>query len=215
MNPLYLPWLELAITTALAGSLWVSQIRDPDRAAFWGWAFSGATFTAAFLAWLAFYLGVPLEELARLSPQSSLFGRRLFSLDEFNAPLVPAIALLHFLTALATARAMMRRFSFSRSLVAEAIRLATFSSKEPWVLIGLLAALTVPPYVELRDRGRPTRVYVLHMGLFVGLMVAGWAAVETGGPSSPPPAWGGPPGAGGRADPLWDRAGARLGDRLV
>jgi len=190
MNLLYLPWLELAIATALVGSLWVSRIRDPNRASLWGWVFSGAVFTATFLAWLAFYLGVPLEELERFSPQSSLFGRRLFSLDEFNAPLVPAIALLHFLTALATARTMMRRFSFSWSLVAETIRLATFSTKDPWVLIGLLAALTIPPYVELRNRGRPTRVYLLHMGLFVGLLVAGWAAIESGGPWSSPPTWG-------------------------
>ena len=51
----------------------------------------------------------------------------------------------------------MRRFSFSWSLAAEVIRLATFSCKEPWVLIGLLVVSTVPPYVELLNRGRPTR----------------------------------------------------------
>ena len=60
----------------------------------------------------------------------------------------------------------MRRFSFSWSLAAEAIRLATFSSKEPWLLIGLLAASTVPPYVELANRGRPTRVYRAAHGAF-------------------------------------------------
>src|SRR5215470_6549511 len=109
MSLLYLPWLEFAIATALVGSLFVSQIRDPNRASFWGWLASGTVFTATLFAWLAFYLGVPLEELERFSPQTSLFGRRLFSLDKINAPLVPAIALLHFLTALATARTIMRR----------------------------------------------------------------------------------------------------------
>ena len=103
---------------------------------------------------------------------------------------MPAVALLHFLTALATARTHMRRFSFSWSLAAEAIRLATFSCKEPWVLIGLLAVSTIPPYVELRNRGRPTRVYVLHMALFVGLLVLGWAAVEAERrPVGPAPWW--------------------------
>jgi NADH-quinone oxidoreductase subunit M len=189
MNPLYLPWLELAIATSLFGSLCVSRIRDPDRAAFWGWVFTGAAFSATFLAWLAFYQRVPLDELERFSPQASLFGRRLFSLDEFNAPLVPAVALLHFLTALATARTMMRRFSFAWSLAEETIRLATFSSRDPWLLIALLAVSTVPPYLELRNRGRPTRVYLLHMGLFVSLLVLGWAAVGSGR-SSPPPTWG-------------------------
>src|SRR5216683_5509326 len=106
-----------------------------------------------------------------LAIATTLFGRRLFNLDEFNAPLVLAVALLHFLTALATARTMMRRFSFAWSLAEETIRLATFSCNVPWVLIGLLAVSTVPPYLELRNRRRPSRVYLLHMGLFVGLLV--------------------------------------------
>ncbi len=91
------------------------------------------------------------------------------------------MALIHFLTALATPRMKMRRFSFTWSLAAETIRLAMFSCKEPWVLIGLLAASTIPPYIELASRGRPTRVYVLHMALFVGLLVLGWTAVEIRG----------------------------------
>ena len=62
------------------------------------------------------------------------------------------VALLHFLTALATGRTKMRRFSLSWSLSAEAIRLATFASREPWLLIGLLAVGTVPAYLELLNR---------------------------------------------------------------
>src|SRR5262249_15965061 len=123
------------------------------------------------------------------SVQPYLFGRQIFGLDELSAPLVPTVALLHFLTAIATARTHMRRFSFSWSLAAEVIRLATFSCKEPWVLIGLLATATVPPYIELRHRGRPTRVYVLHMALFVGLLVFGWAIVQRDGHSSTPEWW--------------------------
>ena len=111
---------------------------------------------------------------------------QLFALDELSAPLLPAVALLHFLTAVATARNHTRRFSFSWSLVAEAFCLATFATKEPWLLIGLLVASTVPPYVELVNRGRPTRVYLLHMGLFAGLLVVGWAAVESRGSSAAP-----------------------------
>jgi hypothetical protein len=37
----------------------------------------------------------------------------------------------------------MRRFSLSWSLASEAIRVATFATREPWLLIGLLAAGTV------------------------------------------------------------------------
>ena len=43
------------------------------------------------------------------------------------APLVPAVAILHFLTALATARTMMRRFSFAWSLAEETLRLTDAS----------------------------------------------------------------------------------------
>ena len=189
MNLLHLPWLELAIGVALAGSPIVSLFREPNRAHRWGLAFMGTSLACAILAWLAFYVGVSPEQVARWSPQHFLFGRQVLSLDELNAPLLPTVALLHFLIALATARTHMRRFSSSWSLAAEAIRLATFTSSVPWVLIGLLALSTLPPYIELRNRGRPTRVYVLHMALFVGLLVLGWSAVELAGRGTGPAPW--------------------------
>ncbi len=184
MNLLHLPWLELAIAIAMGGSPIVARFRDPSRAYRWGLTCIGLSFVCTLWAWLAFYLGVSAEELARYSPQVRLFGQRLFSLDELSAPLVPIVALLHFLTALATARTKMRRYSFSWSLAAEAIRLATFSCEQPWVLVGLLAVSTLPPYIELVNRGRPTRVYALHMALFVTLLVFGWGAVDTAENSS-------------------------------
>lgn len=179
MNLLQLPWLELAIVLAAVGSLIVSRIRDPDRAYQWCLVFIGASVICTLWAWLAFYVGVPAEDIARYGFQTRLFGRVLFSLDVLSAPIVPAVALLHFLTALATARTKMRRYSFSWSLAAAAIRLATFSCEEPWVLIALLTVSMVPPYIELVNRGRPTRVYALHMALFVALLILGWWAVDS------------------------------------
>lgn len=189
MSILQLPWLDYSLLIALFGSLWVSRQREPAHAYSWGLAFTGTTLACTVLAWLGFYLGVPLEGGLSLSPQYLLLGRHLFALDELSAPLVPAIALVHFLTALATAHAKMRRFSFAWSLAAEAMRLALFSCKEPWPLIGLLAALTVPGYIELASRGRPTRVYVIHMAAFLGLMILGWAAVEIHWRDETPAAW--------------------------
>jgi NADH-quinone oxidoreductase subunit M len=123
--------------------------------------------------------------------QPWLFRDQPFRLDDLNAPLLPAVALLHFLMALATARTHMRRYSVSWSLAAAAIRLATFSCHDPWMLVGLLAIATVPPYVELVSRRRPVGVYVLHMALFVVLLTAGWAAVDTAASiSSPRAQWG-------------------------
>jgi NADH-quinone oxidoreductase subunit M len=190
MNLLHQPWLELAVVITVLGSFAVSRVRHPERVYGWSVAFIGATFGCTVLAWLAFYVGVPAELLARRSFQPLLFGRQVFVLDELNAPLVPTVALLHLLVAMSTSRTFMRQFSFSWSMVAETTRLLTFSCKEPWVLIALLAISTVPPYVELRNRRRPTRVYVLHMALFVGLLVAGWSAVTLGGgPQTTAPWW--------------------------
>src|SRR5690349_7308837 len=113
MNALHAPWLELAIVCALIGWLIVARIREPNRAFRWGLAVTGCSFVCTLLAWLAFYLGVSADELARYSLQPRLFGRMLFRFDELNASLLPAVALLHLLTALATARRHMRRFSIS------------------------------------------------------------------------------------------------------
>ncbi len=185
MNVLHLPWLELAIAITLLGSPCISWVRNPDRAYRWSVTIIGASFGCTVLAWLAFYVGTPPESLARYSIQPAFFGRQIFVLDELNAPILPTVALLHFLTALSIARTFMRRYSFSWSMAAETIRLAMFSCKEPWILIALLAISAVPPYVELINRRRPTRVYVLHMALFVGLLVLGWSAVTLeGGPSA-------------------------------
>lgn len=181
MTALHLPWLEIAILVAVLGALSVSRVRDPQRAARLGTAFTGTALLGTTLAWAGFALdGAPPEAVA-WSVQTYLWGAPLFRLDGLSAPLVVVAALLHFLTALATPRTKMRRFSFSWSLFAEAIRLATFSCQEPWVLIGLVAANTVPPLIELLNRGASPRVFTLHMALFLGLLVLGWALVDPGG----------------------------------
>lgn len=189
MNILHLPWLELAVAITLFGSPFVSRLRNPNRAYQWGLVFTGLAFACTLLAWFAFATGVTPEMLRVWSFQPSLFGRQVLALDELNAPLIPSIALLHFLAAMATSRKHMRRFSFSWSLAAEAIRLATFSCTEPWTLIGLLSVSTVPPFVELLNRGRPTRLYVIHMALFVILLVLGWSIVGGPLPAKTPAAW--------------------------
>ena len=154
MNLLNLPWLELAIASTLLGCPIVSQVRNLARAYRLSLAFIGAAFGCTVLAWLAFYVGVPPVDQARFSLQRILFGRQIFALDELNAPIVPTIALLHLLIALATSRKSKRRYSFSWSMAVETVGMAKFSCTEPWILIGLLATSTAPPYVELLNRSR-------------------------------------------------------------
>ncbi len=179
MTLLYLPWLEASITIMLVGALCVSQVRNPVRAYHWGRAFTGAAFVCALLAWLGYSLHDSPVDADDGGLQEYLFGKPVFEMDELNAPLLPTVALLHFLIAWATARTKMRRFSFSWSLAAGSIRLALFSCTDPRMLVGLLVADTLPPGVELLNRGRSIRVYVLHMGLFLGLLIAGWTLVSS------------------------------------
>jgi NADH-quinone oxidoreductase subunit M len=181
-----IPWLEVGVAVALLGSLWVSPLREPIRAFRWGLVFTGATLGCALLAWFAHEAGMPPD--GAWSVQPALFGRQLFAVDALTAPLVALVALLHFLTALATGRTIMRSFSLSWSLATLALRLTIFSCAESWLLVALLAAEAVLPLVELHNRGQSTRVYVLHMILFVGLMGLGWAQLNPAGRSEDQPA---------------------------
>ncbi|HEY7312245.1 MAG TPA: proton-conducting transporter membrane subunit [Gemmataceae bacterium] len=174
-------WLELAILAALLGALCVGRLRDPLRAWLWGLAFTAAALACAMLACLGYYLSRANGLEADGGAHTDLLGRQLLHIDELNAPLLPMAALLHFLTALATGRTKMRRYSLSWSLASEAIRLTAFGCAEPGLLIGMLALGTVPGYVELLNRRKPTQVYLLHMALFVGLLALGWVFYPRGG----------------------------------
>lgn len=189
MRLLLYPWLETAIVLTLVGALLVRRVREPVAAARWGMTLTGVAFLCTLLAWLGFQLGLTSVSGSPLSPQTWAFGHQVFALDGLSAPLVPAVALIHFLTALATARTRMRQFSFSWSLASESIRLAMFSCKASWLLIALLVICTFPPYFELRNRRRPTGVYAAHMLLFSALLVFGWAAAGMRVGQTTPSAW--------------------------
>jgi NADH-quinone oxidoreductase subunit M len=178
MNPLALPWLEMSITLPLVGALFVGRFRDPVAASRWCLGFTGLTLAATLLAWAGQHTGAAPDGVSPWGVLPQVFGRAVLEIDELSAPLLPLVALLHLLTALATARTKMGRFSFAWLLAGESLRLAAFGCKEPWVLIGLLAAAPGLTYVELLRRGKPTRLYALHMGLFVGLLAVGWSGAE-------------------------------------
>ena len=173
------PWLELAVAVPLVGALCLSRSRDALSASRWCLGFLGAGLVCAVAAWGGFMGGRTADGTSAFDALPLLFGRNVFAIDALSAPLVPLLALLHFLTALATARTKMSRFSFAWLLAGSALRVAVFACKMPWDLGVLLVLATIPPYFELRRRGSPTRVYVIHMALFVGLLVAGLVAEGT------------------------------------
>jgi NADH-quinone oxidoreductase subunit M len=186
VSPLHFPWLETATLIPLLAAAAISRVRDSERARQWCVAIAGVAFACTVGAWI---------DYAWFSSAGAAGGPRAFawpsgvssflSLDTLSAPLLPLTALLYLLTAIATLRTKVRRFSFAWSLFSLAVILATLACREPWGIIGLLAAGIVPRYLELRARHKPTRVFVLHMGLFVVLMLLGWTLVEIEGRQQP------------------------------
>ena len=181
MSDLHLPWLEGSILIALIGALCVSRVRDPFRGKSWCLIFSGLIVLCTTGAWLDFQQVHAIEADDAWHLLSTLVGREVFVIDQLSAPLLPLVALLFFLTTLTTLNTKIRRFSFVSTLISEAILLATLSCKEPWLIIALLSVGTVPPYLELRSRHQPTRVYSIYMFAFVVLMVLGWSEVQLEG----------------------------------
>ena len=105
-----------------------------------------------------------------------VFGREIFVIDQLSAPLLPLVALLYFLTNATTLRTKIRHDSFAPTLISEAMTLAIFSCQ-----LALAADRPARPgddsaVSRTPARGRSTRIYVLHMVLFVGLLIMGRAS---------------------------------------
>lgn len=175
MNAFDWPWVEIAVAAPLLGAAAVRFARTTEQAGRIAAAVTAVALAASVLAWVAFLIGEPPP---RVSLSVELIGRELLRVDRLNGPLLPMVALLHLLTIVTTARVKMNRMSFTGHLLGESIRLATFACAEPWPLVVLLALGPVPPFLELLGRRRPTRVFVLHMMLFVGLLVGGMAGLQ-------------------------------------
>jgi NADH-quinone oxidoreductase subunit M len=184
MTELHLPWLGLAIVTPLLGALWIRLGRDPQLARQRSLLIGTATLALAIAGWIDFVI-LQTDQARDPVDMGRLWGKQLFVLDNLSAPLLPLAALIHLLTTLATLRTKVRRFSFAQALVSESILLATFSCNQSWCLIALLAVGTVPPWLELRARERSTRIYRVHMGLFILLLVIGWFLLQRGDPLHP------------------------------
>lgn len=183
MSELRLPWLELAVLLPLLGAMFVRRIRDAERARRVALAIACTSLACAVGAWQDFDALHVAEAHDLGDLPAAIAGQDVLVIDELNAPLLPLGALLYCLTILATLPTKVRRFSFAAALVGQSLLLATLSSQQPWAIITLLALQTIPPYVELRGRRRPTRVYTLHMGAFVAMLVAGQACLSWGSQS--------------------------------
>lgn len=181
MNDLHYPWIEIAILLPLLGAAWVSRIREPARAQWHALFFA----TLAFLATAAevhdFYSLKTFHAQDAWHLMSKIFGRELFTIDELSAPLVPMTTLIYLLTALATLRTKLPRFSFTSMLIQESLTLALFSAVDPWVIIVLMGLTAVPAYLEIRSRHGSARLYAIAMVASCLLMALGWMFVAAEG----------------------------------
>lgn len=190
MTQLHLPFLELAILIPLLGSAWLLKVREPAVAQTRSTIIMVATFLSTVGAWLDLYALHAPEAHDRWDLLSTWLGPEFPVVDELSAPLLPLAALLYLLTTGATLRTKVRRFSFGGNLLSLSILLATLSCREPWILAALLVAGAIPPYLELRNRRKPVRIYVLHMGLLSVCLAAGAAMLEFGHAAPHWQAWG-------------------------
>jgi NADH-quinone oxidoreductase subunit M len=182
---LHCPWLELSILIPLLGGLWVSRQKDPDVARRQSAFVSGLTLACTLVAVLD-YVGLNVStahdalDLSEMMFGQPLFGQPIFLIDRVTSPLLPLTALIYLLTAVATLRTKIRRFSFAWTLISESIVLATFSCQVPWLLISLLVAGIIPPYLEILRRGGSVRMFTFYMLLFVALLIIGWSFADPG-----------------------------------
>lgn len=169
-----MPWLGLSVLIPLTGAIVVGLIRDRDSARRRvSVLICLATMVCTLGEWASSSMRLTTETTSHVPVLELMFPHSLFAVDELSAPLLPLAGLLYFIIVLTTMRTKLNRFSFGWTLTSEAILLATLSCRDPWTIVLLLSLATIPPWIELRQRNRSSRVYLLHMLLFVGLLVSG------------------------------------------
>ncbi len=175
MSELHFPWMEIAILLPIVGALCIRWLGDRELARHLTVGVCAATFACEVGEWIDFSSLGKFEAHDHWDVIAYLFHADVFVIDELSAPLLPLGALIYFVMILSTVGTKAGRFSLSWMLFSEAVLLATLSCRASWVLIGLLMVATLPPWIEMRKRGRCTRVYTLHMTIYLILLLAGWA----------------------------------------
>ncbi len=177
MPELHFPWMETAIVAPLLGAIWLMFVADTERALRAAIATCACTFALTCGELVDFLTLGSFEAHDHWPFIQWIFHQELFVVDELSAFLLPLAALAYLVTVLSTLLTKAPRFSLRLTLISEAIMLATFSCRSSWTLVFLLALGTIPPYLELIQRRRCTRIYAIHMSVFVVLLFAGYASL--------------------------------------
>lgn len=182
MTEMHFPWLELAIVIPLLGAL-LCLWQGNGRAYAIASGTAALTLLAALAAWEDFLTLHTFAAHDHWYFAQNWLGDDVLVIDELSAPLLSLTALMYLITILTTVKAKAGRYSFRATLVSLSILMATLSSRESWLLVALLGAGLVPIDYELRKRGQSTRVFRIHMALFLLPLCIGWGLVRWRGPS--------------------------------
>ncbi|MCM2369359.1 proton-conducting transporter transmembrane domain-containing protein [Aporhodopirellula aestuarii] len=175
MPELHFPWIEISILVPMIGALWVHMFGDRENILTHAIVICVATLLLTIGELLDFLYMDTFEAHDHGRLLSWIFNPRFFVIDELSAFLIPLSALIFLVVVMSTLRTKAPRFSLKLALISETLVLATFSCRASWALIWLLISATIPPYIELKQRKRCTRIYALHMGVFAVLLIAGYA----------------------------------------
>ncbi len=178
MKELHLPWLEATIFVPLIGALICAFISNRRMAQQVAMVASALTMCCALCEWYDFWSLHTFEAHDHWDLVQWLTDQNIFVIDELNAPLLPLTALLYLMTIVSTLHTKLGRFSFGLTLVSEALTLGTLCCHEPWALITLLSLACIPPWLELKRRDAPMRVFSLHIGAFIFMLNLGWSMVD-------------------------------------
>ncbi|QDS96569.1 NADH-quinone oxidoreductase subunit M [Roseimaritima multifibrata] len=174
MPELHFPWIEVSILLPMFGAIWLYiQRRNPNNLTH-AIVICGLTLLLTVGELIDFLIIGSFEAHDHWFSLEWLFHRDLFVVDELSAFQLPLSALIFLVTILSTLKTKAARFSLPLTLISESLLLATFSCRASWPLIVLLILSTIPPWLELRQRGRCTRIYTLHMAAFSILLLVGW-----------------------------------------
>jgi NADH-quinone oxidoreductase subunit M len=176
VNDLDLISIDAAILLPLIAAPLVWRIRSAERARTWSLAITACTLLLVLAGWVAFAF-TPGEAALPASAGPS----RYLHVDSLNAPLLALVAAVHLLAIGTTVKGKMVRFSFGRTLMIEAVTLATFASQSNWLLIALLAMGSIAPWRELRVRHRSSRLFLVYMIVAVVLLAVGQLLVDAEG----------------------------------
>lgn len=174
MQGLHFPWMELTILLPLLGALLLQFSVSTDKALKTATIISALTFVCSCAELLDFLATGAYEAYDDLPWIGWLINKQVFVVDELSEFLLPLGSLIYLVTILSTLRTKAPRFSLKYTLISEAIMLGIFSCRSSWILVVLLILSVIPVYLELKQRKRCTRVYTIHMGVFIVLLVVGF-----------------------------------------